>query len=302
MNMDLKSKIILISGPTASGKSKFAIKLAKKIGGEIINADSMQIYKDFSILTARPSKKDQKSVKHYLYGFLSAKKNFSVGEWQKLAIKKISYIKKKNKIPIIVGGTGLYFKSIIDGLVKIPKIPKKFRSKIINLQKKIGQKKFFDNLIKLDSSIVSKINPNDVQRCIRAYEVKKFTKISLFQWFKKTKRIFDENDLYKILIFNSKNQLNINIKKRVEKMIEDGVLKEIKRFKKLKVKSDKNSNKIIGVKEIKEYLDGETNVEILKERIFIKTRQYSKRQRTWFKKYMSDWQKIDFDELNRLKF
>ena len=300
--MDLKSKIILISGPTASGKSKFAIKLAKKIGGEIINADSMQIYKDFSILTARPSKKDQKSVKHYLYGFLSAKKNFSVGEWQKLAIKKISYIKKKNKIPIIVGGTGLYFKSIIDGLVKIPKIPKKFRSKIINLQKKIGQKKFFDNLIKLDSSIVSKINPNDVQRCIRAYEVKKFTKISLFQWFKKTKRIFDENDLYKILIFNSKNQLNINIKKRVEKMIEDGVLKEIKRFKKLKVKSDKNSNKIIGVKEIKEYLDGETNVEILKERIFIKTRQYSKRQRTWFKKYMSDWQKIDFDELNRLKF
>ena len=120
--MDLKSKIILISGPTASGKSKFAIKLAKKIGGEIINADSMQIYKDFSILTARPSKKDQKSVKHYLYGFLSAKKNFSVGEWQRLAIKKISYIKKKNKIPIIVGGTGLYFKSIIDGLVKIPKM------------------------------------------------------------------------------------------------------------------------------------------------------------------------------------
>ena len=140
--MDLKSKIILISGPTASGKSNFAIKLAKKIKGEIINADSMQVYKELRILTARPIKKEHKKIKHHLYGFQSVKKKFSTGEWLKLVIKNISIIKKRKKIPILVGGTGLYFKALTDGLVKIPNIPIKFRNKIRNLQKKIGQKKF----------------------------------------------------------------------------------------------------------------------------------------------------------------
>ena len=139
--MDLKSKIILIAGPTASGKSKFAIKLAKKINSEIINADSMQIYKQLNILTARPNKKEQKIIKHHLYGFQSVKKNFSTGAWLKLTVKKISEIKKKNKIPILVGGTGLYFKALTDGLVKIPNIPMKNRIKIRSLQKKLGQKK-----------------------------------------------------------------------------------------------------------------------------------------------------------------
>ena len=134
--MDTKSKIILISGPTASGKSNFAILLAKKLRGEIINADSMQVYKELKILTARPTKKIQKNIKHHLYGFQSVKKNFSTGEWQKLAIKKINEIKKRKKTPILVGGTGLYFKSITDGFTKIPKIPIKFRNKIRNFQKK----------------------------------------------------------------------------------------------------------------------------------------------------------------------
>ena len=125
--MDLKSKIILIAGPTASGKSKFAIQLAKKINGEIINADSMQVYKELKILTARPKKIDEKKVKHHLYGFQSVKKDFSTGTWLKHAKKKIKEIRKRNKIPILVGGTGLYFKSLIDGLVVIPNIPKKFR-------------------------------------------------------------------------------------------------------------------------------------------------------------------------------
>ena len=127
--MDLKSKIILISGPTASGKSNFAIKLAKKIRGEIINADSMQVYKELRILTARPIKKEYKKIKHHLYGFQSVKKKFSTGEWLKLVIKNISTIKKRKKIPIIVGGTGLYFKALTDGLVKIPNIPIKLELK-----------------------------------------------------------------------------------------------------------------------------------------------------------------------------
>ena len=119
--MDLKSKIILIYGPTASGKSKFAVKLAKKINGEIINADSMQVYKELKILSARPNKKDYKKIKHHLYGFQNVKKNFSTGDWLKLVNKKILDIKKKKKVPILVGGTGLYFKALTDGLVKYSK-------------------------------------------------------------------------------------------------------------------------------------------------------------------------------------
>ena len=141
--MDLKSKIILISGPTASGKSKFAIKLAKKINGEIINADSMQVYKEFRILTARLNIKEYSNIKHHLYGFKNVKKNFSTGEWLKLVKKKILEIRKRKKIPILVGGTGLYFKSLIDGLVKIPNIPIRYRNKIRLYQKKNRTEKFF---------------------------------------------------------------------------------------------------------------------------------------------------------------
>ena len=128
--MDLKSKIILIFGPTASGKSSFAIKLAKKVNGEIINADSMQVYKQLKILSARPDKIKYQKIRHHLYGFHDVKKNFSTGNWLKLVFKKIDEIKKRNKTPILVGGTGLYFKALTDGLVIIPNIPFKIRNQI----------------------------------------------------------------------------------------------------------------------------------------------------------------------------
>ena len=129
--MDLRSKIILIYGPTASGKSDFAIKLAKKIKGEIINADSMQVYKELRILTARPLKNDLKKIKHHLYGFQNSKIDFSTGDWLKIAIKKINEIRNKKKIPILVGGTGLYFKALTDGLVEITAIPNNFKKATI---------------------------------------------------------------------------------------------------------------------------------------------------------------------------
>ena len=188
--MDLKSKIILISGPTASGKSSFAIKFAKKVNGEIINADSMQVYKQLKILSARPDPKKYQKIKHHLYGFHNVTKNFSTGDWLKLVIKKIREVQKRKKTPILVGGTGLYFKALTDGLVKIPNISLKLRTQIRDLQKKLGQKKFYEILLKLDPSSRGKINPTDTQRSIRAYEVKKFTKKSLHEWFKKFRGSF----------------------------------------------------------------------------------------------------------------
>ena len=155
--MDFKSKIVLIYGPTASGKSEFAIKLAKKIQGEIVNADSMQVYKDLKILTARPLKNKLQKIKHHLYGFQNSKADFSTGDWLKIVIKKINEIQKRKKIPILVGGTGLYFKALTEGLVEITAIPYKFRNKIRLLQKSMGQKKFYKKLLKIDPSIVNYI-------------------------------------------------------------------------------------------------------------------------------------------------
>ena len=296
--MDLKSKIILIAGPTACGKSDFALKLSKKIKGEIINADSMQVYKQFNILTARPKKKDQKNIKHHLYGFHSVTKKFSTGAWLKLAKNKIKEIQKKNKVPILVGGTGLYYKSITEGLVKMPNISLRSRNKVRLLQKRIGQKEFYKNLIKVDPLVKNQINPNDVQRTIRAFEIKKFTKKSITQWFKRTKILFDPASFIKIYIDFPREELVKRIKKRVDQMFKEGVVLEVEKFNRLKVKKENSSKKIIGIEEISKLLNQEFNLTEAKERIFIKTRQYAKRQSTWARGQMVSWQKINPNNLS----
>jgi tRNA dimethylallyltransferase len=297
--MDLKSKIILISGPTASGKSNFSIKLAKKINGEIINADSMQVYKELKILSARPNTKDYQKIKHHLYGFHSVKNNFSTGDWLKIAIKKIKEVRKRNKTPIFVGGTGLYFKALTDGLVSIPNIPIRFRNKIRTLHKNLGQKKFYQKLIKLDPYSKENINPTDTQRSIRAYEVKQFTKKSLHDWFENTKSYFDKDDFFKIYIDYPREELIQRISKRAEQMIEIGAVNEVKRFIKLKVRKDKSVNKAIGIHEIKEYLEKRKDMPDVIEKISIKTRQYAKRQSTWARGNMMSWLKLSPQDLKK---
>ena len=297
--MDLKSKIILISGPTASGKSNFAIKLAKKINGEIINADSMQVYKELKILSARPDPQNYQKIIHHLYGFHNVKKSFSTGDWIKLAIKKINELKKRKKTPIFVGGTGLYFKALTDGLVNIPNIPVRFRNKIRVLQETLGQKKFYQKLLKLDLKSKNKINPTDVQRSIRAYEVKLFTKKSLHDWFRKTKSYFKEDEFYKIYIDYPRKDLIKQIEKRTEQMIKMGAINEVKRFIKLKIKKDNSVNKAIGINEIKEFLNHEKELSDIKEKISIKTRQYAKRQSTWARGNMASWFKLQPKEINK---
>ena len=297
--MDLKSKIILISGPTASGKSSLAIKIAKKIDGEIINADSMQVYKQLKILSARPDPKQYQKIRHHLYGFHDVKKNFSTGDWLKLVNKKIKDLQRRKKTPILVGGTGLYFKALIDGLVNIPNISAKLRNQTRNMQKKLGQKKFYEKLLRLDPLLIGKINPTDSQRSIRAYEVKKFTKKSLYEWFKKTKSNFLEADFFKLYIDYPRQELIERINQRTEKMIENGAIKEVKDFIKLKVRKDKSVNKAIGVVEIKDFLNKEKNLEQIKEKIAIKTRQYAKRQSTWARGNMSSWMKLKPQDINK---
>jgi len=296
--MDIRSKIILIFGPTASGKSNFAVKLAKKLNGEIINADSMQVYKQLNVLTARPNKKDQKKIKHHLYGTIDLNKSFSTGKWLKFAIKKIKEIRKRKKIPILVGGTGLYFQSIINGLVKIPNIPLKIRKKVRLMQKKDRQRKFYKKLLKLDTKVKDKFDPNDTQRSIRAFEIKLFTKISMYDWLNKTKPVFKEDEFLKIYIDFNRAELIKRILIRASKMLKEGAIKEVKTLSKKKIKKDHSINKVIGIDELTKYLHNQISLDEAKEQISIRTRQYAKRQATWARSRMISWNKINPNEIS----
>ena len=290
--MDKQSKIILISGPTASGKSNFAVKIAKKINGEIINADSMQVYKRLKILTARPSNKNKQNIKHHLYGVIDLDKKFSTGEWLKATIKKIKEIKKIKKVPILVGGTGLYFQSLINGLVEIPEIPVKFRNRIRAIHKKEGQKKFYKKLLKIDPKVKGKFDQNDSQRTIRAFEIKSFTKVSMHDWFNKTTSEFRDSDFLKLYLSVGREELIKRINKRTLVMMKEGAIKEVKKFISLKIKKEQSVNKVIGIDELTQYLENKIDLDEAVELILIKTRQYAKRQATWARTRMTSWNKI----------
>ena len=298
--MEQEKRVILLAGPTASGKSKLAVKLAQHINGEIINADSMQIYKEISILTSKPNLQDTKIIKHHLYGFNSIKKKFSTGHWLQMVVKKIEEQWKSGQTPIVVGGTGLYFKALTDGLVKIPTIPNNVRKKIRRLHKKIGQKKFFDRLVMLDPLAKKFLLPSDVQRSMRVYEVKKFTNKSFFDFIKETKSNFNKKVFKKLFVNIPRELLHEKIEKRVEKMFNDGAIDEVKKFYNMKVNKELSSNKIIGIKEIKDYLQGKITLIKAQELIAQKTRQYAKRQFTWARGHMKSWEMIYSPNINDL--
>ena len=279
-------KIILLFGPTASGKSKLAVDIAKKFNGEIVNADSMQIYKEIKILSSRPN---DKSTKHHLYWIISVKNHFSVGLWYKQAIKKIREINKKGKSVIVAGGTGLYFKILLDGLVEIPQTPIVDYSDLADEYKKKYPK------------IFQGINLKDTQRVSRAISVYKHTGISLNEWHKKeNKRYFNPEDFIKILLTPSKPELEKRIKKRFLKMLKTGAIKEVKNYKELDLSSNSLhlANSIIGLNEIALYLEKKISIDELKEKVLIRTRQYAKRQFTWLRGQMKDWK--GFSDTNYL--
>jgi tRNA dimethylallyltransferase len=293
-------KIILIAGPTGSGKSEIALRLAKKINGEIINADSMQVYKEIKILSARPE--NYFNIAHYLYGNISVKNNFSAGEWLKKVKLNLNKIIKKKKQPIFVGGTGLYFKLLTEGISNIPKIPDSIRTKARKLNAKLGNDKFYNLLIKLDPLIHNRIKKNDTHRLIRAYEVVTFTKKSLIDWQKKNKNYFSNYHFVKIFINPENIFLQKLLRLRLKKMFELGAVNEVKKFLKLKINKTLPANKILGIEEIKKYLDKKIPLEQAFEETFIRTRRYAKRQRTWFRGHMKDWTSIfnpNFDILTK---
>jgi len=296
----LSKKIILLAGPTASGKSRLAIQLTKKLNGEIINADSMQVYKEFSILSSRPNNKEIKKAKHHLYGIISVKKYFSAGDWLKLAKSKIKQCHKKKKTPIIVGGTGLYFNTITKGISKIPSIDIKTRNKVRILFKKLGYKEFYKKLVNIDPKVKNRILPTDSQRTQRAYEVILKTKKSLFDWTMNTQSDFINFEIKKIFIDIPREELLKKISQRTELMFKNKCIEEVKKFNSFKLNKSLSANKLIGVQEINAYLQGSISLDECKELINIKTRQYAKRQNTWSRGHMKNWNKLYYKDFSIL--
>ena len=252
----------------------------------------MQIYKEFSILSSRPKRSETKKIKHHLYGIVSVKRYFSAGDWLKEAKKKINSCLKNKKVPIIVGGTGLYFNTITRGISKIPDIDIKTRKNVRVLFKKLGSKKFYEKLLVLDPKVQKRINPKDSQRLQRAYEVKLQTKKSLFDWFAKTKSDFLDFDLRKVFIDIPRMDLLPNILKRTELMFKANCLEEVKKFNTMRLNKNLSANKLIGVQEINHFIKDNISLDECKELINIKTRQYAKRQNTWARGHMKNWNKL----------
>ena len=303
----MKTQIYFVLGPTASGKSKFALNLAEKLNGEIINADSMQIYRELSILTARPTLEDQKKIYHHLYGFVKGSVRYNVQKWCEEASKKINYLVNKNITPIIVGGTGLYIESLINGIVSIPLIPEKVKIESDKMISKIGKENFFNLVKELDSEATINISPNDVQRIRRIWEVNFFTKKKFSDWKKNKNKNFINLKNYKIFLFlPDRNENYKRVDHRVHLMMKEGAIKEVKNLLKLNYNNSLPIMKAHGVPEIQSYLNNELSIDECISKIQQVTRNYVKRQHTWwrssnliiFKKFDQFPDEIDLKSIN----
>ena len=275
---------ILIAGQTASGKSHLALQVAAKHGGTIINADASQVYNNWRILTARPSIEDEAKINHKLYGHIDGVTEYSVGTW----IKEIRETLLSNSRPIIVGGTGLYFSALTSGLVDIPEIPETIRQEATSKIAKNG----FESLVReIDEETAEKIDKNNPMRVQRAWEVLRSTGRGLNSWHRETPEpTLDINKCKAILIDGEVSLINDRINKRFDQMIEQGLIQEAKNN--LVTWNRMNpSSKAIGAKELIDYLNNKISIDELREQILIATRQYAKRQRTWFRSKMKSWER-----------
>ncbi len=278
----MKEKVIFIVGPTAVGKSEVAVALARKLNAEIISCDSMQVYKGMDILTSKPSQAMRGKIRHHLVDILTPEKEYNVSVYRREALKHMKAIVKKGKIPLLVGGTGLYMSILIDGIFKVKAQNKKIREKLYKELEKYGKERLYARLKKVDPEAAGKIHPNDARRIIRALEVFESTGKTITS-LKSQRKGLGEKYAIKVFCLNMERQaLRDRIKKRVDKMFARGLALEVKRL--LKRKLSKTALQAIGIKELKGYFDGEYDLVRAKELMTTSTCQYAKRQLTWFRK------------------
>ena len=280
-----KIPVIAVVGPTASGKSEFAVRLAEKYNGEIVSADSIQIYKQMNIGSAKPSKEEMKGIPHYLLGFLDISEEFSVADYVNLARTYIKDIYSRNKLPIICGGTGLYINSLIDNVqFEESNIDKSLREKLNKRAEIEGIESLLAELKEFDAESYNRLaRTNNARRIIRAIEIYRTTGITMTEQIKNSKNLPSPYDAKLIgLNFSNRSDLYTRINNRVDKMVEKGLVHEAKEI--LKMPYSRTSMGAIGYKEFIPYFNGKLSLDCCIEKIKINTRHYAKRQITWFKR------------------
>lgn len=279
-----KHKVVVICGPTASGKTSLSIELAKKIDGEIISCDSMQIYKDMNIGTAKVTKTEMQGIKHYLIDIISPEERYSVADYKKAAEKAIIEILEKGKTPIIVGGTGLYVDALIYG-IEYPNIEfnEKYRKQLENRVETEGLETLYEEAKKIDKQAVQKISSNDQKRILRILEIYHATGKNKTQQEAESRKNEVKYD-YKVFAINMDREILYNrINKRVDIMMENGLIDEVKQIKK-KYNKFPTAMQGLGYKEVVEYLENKISKDEMVEKIKQESRRYAKRQLTWFRK------------------
>ena len=281
----MKFDAVLIAGPTASGKSQAALALAEKIGGVVINADSMQVYREAPILTAQPSDADKARVPHLLYGHVGADEVYSVGRWRSDAVTALAEARAMKRVPIFAGGTGLYFSALTDGLAEIPEIPPEVRDGARGLLDEIGVEELHARLAARDPRTASKLRPSDPQRVLRAYEVFEATGRPLAEWQEApAQSILKNSHIAAFVLDPPRSELRARIAVRFEEMVERGGLKEAAALAGLDPALP--AAKLLGLRPLQALAAGQISRSDALEQAITATRQFAKRQMTWFRNRM----------------
>lgn len=293
-NLDEPFDAILITGPTASGKSALALRLAREHGGVVINADSMQVYDTLQVLTARPSLDDMEGIPHHLYGHVPANALYSTGEWLRDVTSLLYEVKEKGLLPVIVGGTGLYFKALTGGLSDMPAIPPEIRERCRQRLLDEGSFNLYRELERRDPEMAATLMPTDGQRIVRALEVLEATGRSIRSFQSATGPVIVNPDrARKIVVLPERSVLHDRINRRFAGMMQTGAVDEVRALLALELPVDSTAMKAIGVSQIAAMLAGRMPEDEVIEKAAAATRQYAKRQMTWFRNQMGeDWQRV----------
>ncbi len=292
----LAAEAVLIAGPTASGKSALALDVADRLQGTggrpvIVNADSMQVYAELRILTARPGEADEARFAHRLYGHVRAENVYSTGQWLRDVEDLLAELRDKDQTAIIVGGTGLYFKALTSGFAAVPQIPEAVRTALRQKLEESGPETLHDELIGCDPRAAAAIKPNDAQRIVRALEVLAATGKSILAWQDEqaAKPVLQAQNLARFVVQPQRAHLYRRIEDRLDRMVDAGALAEAEQFLALGLDRDLPAMKAIGVSEFGEVLANQVSLEDAVARAKTRTRQYAKRQMTWMRNQMADW-------------
>jgi tRNA dimethylallyltransferase len=288
--MHKAGRAVLIAGPTASGKSALALALAEKIGGVIVNADSMQVYRDLRVITARPSPGEEARLPHRLYGHVDAAENYSVGRWCRDVGEALGEIAGQGRVPILVGGTGLYFKALTTGLAAVPPVPAEIRNRVRGRLQSEGVAVLYAELIVRDAATAHRLMPNDRSRIARALEVLEATGRSLTDWHRDgMPALIDPARAAKLFLTCERKELVARIETRFAAMLKAGALEEVRALAARKLDPLLPAMKAHGVPWLIRHHNGEISLDEAAAGAVMDTRRYAKRQLTWFRNQMKDW-------------